>query len=291
MIKSMTGFAKSEIEEKGIKASAEIKSLNGRYLDVSFRLPRALSSKEYEIRNIIKEKVGRGSINLTVKIERESSEAPLKFNFDAASDIWNDLNELKKVLKSRETVKIDHLMHFSSSFYEKKEEEIDEEEWNVAKKAIIEALTELDDMRFKEGGVLAKDFISRIDRINTTLDNIEGLGVKRIPNERERLRRRVAQLFESEEIDERRLQMEIVLLSDKLDISEECVRLRSHIKFFREAMKDKESPGRKINFLLQEMHREVNTIGSKADDAQISQHVVAIKEEIERIREQVQNVE
>ena len=123
------------------------------------------------------------------------------------------------------------------------------------------------------------------------IERIESLSMKKIPEMRDKLRQRVAQLFESDEIDERRIQMEIVLIADKLDVSEECVRMRSHIKFFNETLKAKEPTGQKLNFLMQEMNREINTIGSKASDTEISQIVVSLKDEIERIREQVQNVE
>lgn len=146
-------------------------------------------------------------------------------------------------------------------------------------------------MRKNEGKELAKDIRTRIKTIEERLDRIEERSMQRVPEERERLRARIAQLFESDEIDEQRLQLEILLLADKLDCSEEIVRLRSHIKFFLEALKSTEPVGRQLNFLLQEMHREINTIGSKANDAEISQLVVSVKEELERIREQVQNIE
>jgi uncharacterized protein (TIGR00255 family) len=137
---------------------------------------------------------------------------------------------------------------------------------------------------------LAADLHKRIKLIEESLIIVENRAAKRVPEERERLRARIGQLFESDEIDEQRLQMEIVLLADKLDISEECVRLRSHIKFFNETMKSVDA-GRKLNFLLQEMHREVNTIGSKANDAEVAHNVVSMKEELEKMREQVQNIE
>ncbi|MBL7974412.1 MAG: DUF1732 domain-containing protein, partial [Candidatus Kapabacteria bacterium] len=154
------------------------------------------------------------------------------------------------------------------------------------------ALTALENARKNEGKEISKDLRARMKTIETTLDQVEEIGMKRIPEERERLRARIAQLFDADEIDEQRLQMEIVLLADKLDISEECVRLRSHIKFMNEALKSTvDANGRQMNFMLQEMNREVNTIGSKANDANIARMVVGLKDELERIREQVQNIE
>ncbi len=169
--------------------------------------------------------------------------------------------------------------------------ELAEREWKVVVKAVRAALASLDTMRKNEGKELAKDIRARIKTIEERLDRIEERSMQRVPEERERLRSRIAQLFESDEIDEQRLQLEILLLADKLDCSEEIVRLRSHIKFFLEALKSTEPIGRQLNFLLQEMQREINTIGSKANDAEISQMVVSVKEELERIREQVQNIE
>jgi uncharacterized protein (TIGR00255 family) len=146
-------------------------------------------------------------------------------------------------------------------------------------------------MRIGEGTQILKDLQFRLKNVSSTLQKIEALGIKKIPLERERLRQKVAMLFDSDEIDEHRIQMELVLLADKLDISEECVRLNSHIKFMFESLKSKEPVGKKINFLLQEMNREINTIGSKANDTEISHLVVSAKEELERLREQIQNIE
>jgi uncharacterized protein (TIGR00255 family) len=164
-------------------------------------------------------------------------------------------------------------------------------QWKIAAKAIQSALASLDTMQKNEGKEILRDMRDRLKIIEETLDKVEEMGMKRIPEERERLRARVAQLFESDEIDEQRLQLEIVLLADKLDISEECVRLRSHMKFMNDAMRTGEGNGRQMNFMLQEMNREINTIGSKANDATIARMVVAVKDELERIREQVQNIE
>jgi len=146
-------------------------------------------------------------------------------------------------------------------------------------------------MRIKEGEQILKDMNARVKAVSKLVDVIESLGVKRIPAERERLRQKIAMLFESDEIDEHRIQMELVLIADKLDFSEECVRLKSHIKFWFESIKEKDPVGKKLSFMLQEMNREINTIGSKCNDPEISMKVVTVKEELEKIREQVQNIE
>ena len=164
-------------------------------------------------------------------------------------------------------------------------------EWKLVKTALKDALKGIDKMRTSEGQQISRDIHERVKNIAKSVEKVDAISSKKIPLERERLRQRVAQLFESDDIDERRIQMEIVLIADKLDISEECVRLRSHIKFFNETLKAKEPMGQKLNFLIQEMNREINTIGSKANDTEISQLVVEAKDEMERIREQIKNVE
>lgn len=289
MIKSMTGFAKAEAGEKNFHAVVEIRSVNGRYLEPQVKLPRELSQREYDLREILRAALTRGSVSVTVKIEHKAT-APRKLNENVAVQYAGALESLKKKLKLKDVITLDHLLQFKEVFDADTEAE-DVEMWRVAEKAVRTALKLHDEMRVNEGRELVKDFKNRVKEIETGLNKVEDMGSKRIPEERERLRARIAQLFESDEIDEQRLQMEIVLLADKLDISEECVRLRSHIKFFHETLDEKEAVGRKLNFLLQEMNREVNTIGSKCNDAAISHIVVGMKEELERIREQVQNVE
>lgn len=289
----MTGFSKVEVKEKGFKVGVELKSLNGRYLEISCRLPKSLNHKEFEARELIKKGIHRGNIFLSVQIEFDGEEKAESFNFDNAKIIYNDLKKLKTKLKITNSVNMDNLLQFSNAFYQKNNDDNSELEWSVTKKALIKAVKSLDQMRRNEGRQIANDLQKRMKKIANVIEKVDTMGIDKIPKERERLRMRVAQLFESDEIDEHRLQMELVLLADKLDISEECVRMRSHIKFFFENIKtNKAEPvGKKINFLLQEMNREVNTIGSKCNDAEIAQTVVYLKEELERIREQIQNIE
>lgn len=291
MLKSMTGFSKIEAKEKGFTASVEIKTLNGKYLDINCRLPKSLSAKEFEIRDMVKGAVARGTISIFVNVEKDFTAMPVAINHAAAEECFRSLNELKKRLKVKEPVTFDNLMQFSDSFFVADRDDNSELEWKLVRNALKQGLIAMDKMRIKEGQEIFKDVQTRIKGMSTVLEKVESMGLKRIPEERERLRLRVAQLFESDEIDEHRIQTELVLLADKLDISEECVRLRSHIKFFNETVKAKEPIGRKVNFLLQEMNREINTIGSKCNDAVISQSVVNLKEELERIREQVMNIE
>jgi len=291
MIKSMTGFSKAETSEQGITASVEIKSVNGRYLETSVKLPKNLNHKEFDVREATRKALSRGSIFVNINIQQGTASQLMQFNEEAAAEYFSAIEKLKKRLKIKEPITLSHLFAFADGMIESKQDDASEKIWKLVSKSLGEALKELDVMRKKEGNEIARDLRNRIKIIEESLAKIEDKAIERIPEERQRLRQRIAQLFESDEIDEQRLQLEIVILADKLDISEECVRLRSHIKFFHETMKQTDAVGRKLNFLLQEMHREVNTIGSKANDADIAQIVVVMKEELERTREQVQNIE
>lgn len=287
----MTGFSKAEITENGIKLSIELRSINNRFLEISTRLPRNISHKELEIKDIIKKYISRGSVSLYANIEYDGAAQPFFINEKNAESVYKSLVSLRKKLKMKGEVELNNLLQFSSFFTQKDNDSDGLQEFKLLEKCLNNALKELDKMRTKEGNQILKDFNNRLKNITSMLDKIESLSLNRIPEEREKLRRKVALLFESDEIDETRIQMEIAFLANRLDISEECVRLRSHIKFFKENLKNKQQVGQKLTFLLQEMNREINTIGSKADDAEISQLVVSFKEELERIREQLQNIE
>ena len=287
----MTGFSKAEVSENGIAVTIELKSLNGRNLDISVRLPRNLNHKEIELRDILKKNISRGTLSININVQRTESAQGFTFNNDAAKACYEALNSFRTELKLKETVKLEHVLHFSNNFPQPEQADDSENEWKVVMKALKNAVIQINKMKMNEGQQISKDMLARMKKIAGIIDKIESISANKIPEERERLRQRVAQLFDSDEIDEHRIQMELVLIADKLDISEECVRMRSHIKFFFETFKDQDPIGRKINFLMQEMNREVNTIGSKSNDTEIAHLVVAVKEDLERIREQVQNLE
>lgn len=291
-MKSMTGFAKSENNDHGINAIVEIKSVNGRYLEPSIKLPRTLSSKEIEVRDMLRKALNRGSVFVNVQVEYAEGEAKIPhINIDKAKAIHSMLQNVQKELHSDDAVSLDQLLTFSQHFIESDKDDIAELQWSVVREALTQALKSLDAAKTQEGNELSADMLMRIDTIEQSLVYVEERSKTRIPEERERLRQKLALLLDNDEIEEHRLNQEIIILADKLDVSEESVRLRSHIKYFRELLKDSEPIGRKLNFLTQELNREINTIGSKANDADIARSVVGMKEELERIREQAQNIE
>ena len=291
-MKSMTGFAKAEINKQGINAIIEIKSVNGRYLEPTIKLPRSLSSKEIEIRELLRKALNRGNVFVSIQVESTEAEAKIPgINIEKAKAIHAMLATLNTALQGNEPVSLEKVLSFSKHFIESEKEDIAELQWTIAREALKQALQALDIARSNEGKELADDMMMRIKNIEHSLSYVEERSKTRIPEERERLRQKLALLLDTEEIEEYRLNQEIIILADKLDVSEESVRLRSHIKYFNEMMQDSEPIGRKLNFLTQELNREINTIGSKANDADIAHYVVGMKEELERIREQAQNIE
>lgn len=291
MVTSMTGYSKAEANEKNISISIEIKTYNSKGLDLNVRLPKSLSQKELTIREEIRKKISRGSVNVYISSEVKDSASEFNIITEKAQDIHAKLSELRKQLKIRDSIKIEHLLKYSDYFVSKESEIDSSTEWKLLSKSLSSALNSLIEMRNEEGKNIQKDISQRIKKVHDLVKQIEVEGVERIPSEREKLKQKVAQLFDSDDIDENRIQFEMVMMADKLDISEECVRLNSHLKLFHDTMRARISNGRKLNFILQEMNREINTIGAKCNDASMSHKVVAVKEEIEKIREQVQNVE
>ena len=291
MIKSMTGFSKTEASLSGIKITTELKSLNGKGLEFAFRMPRQIQHKEMELRDFFRNNISRGTVSVNVNIEIDEELPSFSINKDTAIQCFEELQALRKTLNLKEKITMENILAFSDKISHIENQFDEDIVLKLLSKTIQQGMKALDVMKTKEGQNIAKDIIQRIKVVQDNIKQIEEISLNRIPQEKERLRNRIAQLFDSDEIDEHRLQMEIVFISDKIDVSEECVRLNSHFKFFAEALQSSTSAGRKINFLLQEMSREVNTIGSKANDSTISQLVVITKEELERIREQIQNVE
>ncbi len=293
MLSSMTGFGKAEIKQDGISVYVEVKSLNSRFLEVIPRIPRILQSKEFEIREIIREKITRGKITISINLEIDPTYlSPIEINFNLASYFVKLLRELKKKTKVKGEIKLEHLLMFRDKFEANSFDNISEGHWEIVRNAIEKAVDELVEARKKEGLELSKDIENRINLILMHVDRILTLSERGLKNKQGILKQKIEKFFRDVEFDKSRLEMELVLLADKLDVTEECVRLKSHAKFFIETLKsDEVAVGRRLNFLLQEMLREATTIGAKAEDAEITYLVIAIKEEIEKIREQLQNVE
>ncbi len=289
----MTGFGNAEGVFRDRKYSIEIRSVNNRFSEISFKYPKYLSSKDFELKEIVRKKISRGKVNIFLNVDAEN-ETPA--NLDADENIINEyfslIKKIKKIIGTDEEIKIEHILTFSDLFTSGVSNEIDEEEFNFICDLLNKALDDVNKMKIKEGESLKKDILERIKFIEKESSVITKISKDRIKAEKERLRKKVETLVSDKRIiDENRLELEVVLLADKIDITEEVIRLRSHTKYFTEYSKSKEPAGRRLNFLIQELNREVNTIASKSTDAEISQRSARLKEELEKIREQLQNVE
>jgi uncharacterized protein (TIGR00255 family) len=293
MIASMTGFGRGTATVRAVTATVELRAVNNRHCDVSVRLPGSLAAHEGDIQAHIKQAFARGRFNVNVQVEGEEDTAlPIEVDSDAAANYRRLLDQLRDAARVQTPVQLEHLLHFSDVFTTVDEEEdIDEEAWDAVQVALGEAIEQLRTMRRQEGEALRTDLEARIDAIAEHLATVQARAPKRVEAARDRLDERLARLMRDGRIDPDRLEAEVAILADKLDVTEECVRLQSHLDLFREALDNQDAVGRKLKFITQEIHREVNTIGAKANDAPITEHAVQMKEAVEQIREQVRNVE
>ncbi|MGD8426962.1 MAG: YicC/YloC family endoribonuclease [Balneolaceae bacterium] len=293
MIISMTGFGRGEASCDGITVTVELKSVNSRYLDISFRLPQSLQDKELELKEQLQEQIERGKVNATVRVDKaDTGEPDITFNEKLVAGYKDMLNKLRDAAGIEEPISLKTFLQFNDIFQSREQdEETLELIWELTRKSTESAAKELMVMRRQEGQQLENDLKQRISHIEEILNIIKEKTKSRASQTKEQLLERINNLIESDKIDPDRLEMEVAVLADKMDITEEIVRTQSHIKFFRKAVNNDDSVGRRLNFLSQEINREINTIGSKANDSEISQYVVQAKESLEQIREQVQNVE
>jgi uncharacterized protein (TIGR00255 family) len=268
----------------------EIKSVNSRFFEISLKLPSILSSYDYEIRELIKTKVQRGKLSIVIHFKKDGVENGISIDDEKLLAQLLVIKKIKKVAGIKEEVKLEHLLN-SKEIFTIQDSEITKAELELVNSALIKALEKLILMKKKEGAELSRDFSNRIDSISKTVSEIEKDYRKSIEEYHNKLKLRIHELLANVEINEDRLNLELAFIADKADITEECVRLRSHLKFFKESLKNEKEPGKKLNFLCQEMNRETNTISSKSIATSIVHSSVLIKEEIEKIREQLQNIE
>ncbi len=290
MIFSMTGFGRGTASAEGLDVTVEVRSLNGRYADVTVRAPRSLAEHEAALQQRVKEALDRGKIGVSVQVQRETAAAPLRVDAAAAAAYRRLLDQVRDAAGVAEPVGIEHVLRFPDVLVASEEEETVGEVWAATQAALGEALEAHLAMRRQEGEALAADLHDRLSAIEAELDAVETAAPARIEAARSAMHARLADLLGDERLDRDRLELEVALLADRLDVNEECVRLRSHLALFRDTLRQSEPVGRRLNFLAQEFNREINTIASKANDPGIAHRAVAMKEELEKIREQVQNV-
>ncbi|HBV96535.1 MAG: hypothetical protein JL50_16865 [Peptococcaceae bacterium BICA1-7] len=292
MPKSMTGFGRGEAIGQGKKFTVELKSVNHRFSEVVLRMPKQIFSLEEKSRRIILERVTRGRVDGYISVEQFSERIPtVKVDKALASSYYKAMGELLEELEIADSVKADHIFHLPGVISVEEPSEDAMEWWPVLQEAIRLAVDGLMEMRESEGKRLKDDLLSRLGRIMKMTSEVEARSPLVVEEYRERLTQRLSDWLAESTLDMNRVMAEVVLFSEKSSISEEIVRLYSHVVQASESLGGTEPVGRKLDFILQEMNREINTIASKSSDIQISSYVVEIKSELEKIREQVQNLE
>lgn len=291
MIKSMTGFGQARLDDGALRIAVEIKSLNSKYLDLGLKFPKQFSEKELDLRNLINDKLERGKISVSIEWERHGQEE--------VKQVYNEklfltyLENLKKLEASSKTLAhniFELALNSPDVIQNRLEPENIEDDWNRITGVLLEAINQCEAFRKAEGNSLVVKLREYIGVIDHALQNVIELDPKRIQKIRDRIRGNVVNFFGEEGYDKNRLEQEIIFYIEKLDIHEERVRLKTHLDYFLQILDEKQSNGKKLAFLSQEIGREINTIGSKANDAEIQKHVVAMKEELEKIKEQLNNV-
>jgi uncharacterized protein (TIGR00255 family) len=294
MIRSMTAFAETKTERNGFIVGSEIRAYNSRYLDVSIRLPLRYRHCEGDLKQMISQSIQRGRIEMAVHIRDEREQPSARYEVDAAKALgyYNALVKLRDTLHLNSEIPLDLVVRAEGVITTLEPETPGEFEWNCIRESVDMTIQALNEMRRKEGAFLAADLSARIDGLAAIVSFVRSQSADLMAEYYERIKERISGLIgEMVEIDETRIAQEAAFYVDKADISEEIVRAESHLEQFEKAMGDDLPCGRKLNFLLQEFNREFNTMGSKTGNPEVSEKVVAAKIELEKLREQVQNVE
>jgi uncharacterized protein (TIGR00255 family) len=290
----MTGFGRVEAVSADKRIQVEMKSLNHRYLEIFLRMPATISFLETEIKKKIGERFSRGKIEVSIRIDNEGNQdgtQTLMLNLPLVRQYYSLLSQIKDELNLPDEVTLNMMSGFRDLYVPKEAEEDLDCLWKGLEGILAEAMDKLTDMRITEGEALGRDLACRMDKIQQLLRIIAMRAPEVVVEYRQRLSDRVKELTQSIIVDEARIHQEVAILAEKSDITEEVVRLESHIGQFMELLEGEEAIGRKVDFLIQEMNREVNTIGSKSGDAETARQVIEIKSELAKVREQIQNVE
>ena len=287
----MTGFGQAVSNSNEATITVEIKSLNAKFLDLNLRLPKLFSEKELELRNLISEKLERGKLSFSIDYQPAvKEEVHQRYNEVLFTAYYAEL----KRLADRVVAPYDNLFQLALSSPDvtenKVQEELDPTLWEKAQQAITEAIQKFEKFRMEEGKSMEVKLVQYIESIRKELYHVEEIDPKRVEKIRSKIKGNITDFFGSEGFDANRLEQEIIFYIEKLDIHEERVRLKTHLDYFLKALGDKQSNGKKLGFISQEIGREINTIGSKANDAEMQKHVVMMKEELEKVKEQLNNI-
>jgi uncharacterized protein (TIGR00255 family) len=289
MLKSMTGFGKSFCDLPNKKITVEIKTLNSKQMDVNAKLPVFYREKETEVRTILTSRLERGKVDMYINIENIGGYAECSINRDVMKAHYSELKQIAIDLNENPADYLALIMRMPD-IYNTNTEEISEEEWLALKQTIENTISKVDEFRMNEGSILAEDFNIRIALIESLLFSIEPYENIRIQSIKDKLWKNLNDMLEATKIDNNRFEQEIIYYLEKIDITEEKTRLKKHLDYFKNTMNSEKSQGKKLGFVCQEIGREINTIGSKANDVDIQQIVVQMKDELEKIKEQLMNI-
>jgi len=300
MLKSMTGFGVAEAEQGDYKVAVELRSVNHRFLDIAVRLPRTLLAFEELLKSRVRERIDRGRVSLTLTFESQAGAEKVEVNHvlvqayvDAGQLIARELGFAGKVLEDASTVgPLMASVLAQPDVMSRIAVDLDKDRLQaLLLQCLDEAIQQADEMKEREGATLGVDLVKRLNHIESSMGKVAQRAPQVAEDARDNMRARLEKLLEGTNVDEARLAQEIAILADRTDITEECVRLASHLQQFRATIDSADQGARRMGFLLQEMHREVNTIGSKTTQLEVTSEVLLMKEEIEKLREQVQNLE
>ncbi|MEW5795603.1 MAG: YicC/YloC family endoribonuclease [Candidatus Zixiibacteriota bacterium] len=288
----MTGFGRAEIDSRFGRFTVEVSSVNSRFLELAVRLPRNLTALEPQARELLNAGVTRGKVSLFVNLmdNGHALTGPL-INRELARNYHRELLKLKRELKLEGDLRLSDILQIPEITHPVAAEPDQERIWPVIRKGILKALKAMQAMRAREGKAMAADMARRLKVMTGLIASVEKSTAGAVEKYAAKLAARIAELLNGQKYDPVRLEEEIAIFADRTDIAEECLRFRSHIDQFLQTMNQSEAVGRRLNFILQELNREVNTIGSKASEFDVSAKVISLKEEIEKLREQAQNVE
>ena len=292
MIKSMTGFGHAEAVTKERKITVELKSVNHRYLDLSIKMPRKLNVFEGQIRNLMKHYMQRGKVDVFITYEDYTAgSVSVKYNREIAAEYLKYLKQMEEEFSLENDMKVSALSRYPEVLTMEEQSINEEETWNSLEGPLNEACRKFVKTREREGENLKNDLLSKLDGLENMVIKVQQRSPEVVKAYREKLEAKVHELFEDAQIDESRIAAEVILFSDKICNDEETVRLLSHIRGMKKILMEKEGIGRKLDFMAQEMNREANTILSKSSDLEVSDIAIDLKTEIEKIREQIQNIE
>ena len=286
----MTGYGRSTLELPDKSISIELKSLNSKQFDMNLRLPPIYREKEGDLRSLLNTELGRGKIELIINIDKNGESGTYQFNRPLAKQYFMEMKNLADELGMELTDDVVPSLARMPDVLKAEQPSLEQEEWEMLKQAVAEAIQKLNRFREEEGAALEKDLQERVITIERLLTEVPPLEEKRITTLRERLMKQLEELLPQESIDKNRFEQEVVFYLDKMDITEEKVRLKKHCEYFLETLDLPESNGKKLGFISQEIGREINTLGSKANDADIQKIVVLMKDELEKIKEQLFNI-